>query len=92
MYYATGLPGFMRGGSFGRGGGMGGPCAQYLMTGQWPTPAMQAAWQDMAAQGAMAPSTPAVDPHQQVAMLQAQIEALQQQLEMVRRQIPQTDA
>ena len=52
MFYATGLPGFMRGGSFGRGGSMGGPCAQYLVSGQWPTPAMQAAWQGMAAQGA----------------------------------------
>jgi hypothetical protein len=47
MYYLTGLPGWMR------GMGPGGPCAQYLLTGQWPTPQMQAAWQ--AVQAGQAP-------------------------------------
>lgn len=44
MYYATGLPGWMR---FGYSPGWGGlpPGASYLMTGQWPTPQMAAAWQ-----------------------------------------------
>ena len=49
MYYATGLPGWMR---FGYSPGwLGvsptgmGPAASYLMTGQWPTPQMAAAWQ-----------------------------------------------
>jgi len=47
MYNLTGLPGWMRFGfSPGRGGGPG-PCAQYLMTGQWPTPQMAAGWQAM---------------------------------------------
>ena len=46
MYYATGLPGWMR---FGFSQGWIGrsptgldPCASYFMTGQWPTPQAQA--------------------------------------------------
>ena len=45
MYYATGLPGWMR---FGFSPGWAdrsdtglGPCAGYFMTGQWPTPQVQ---------------------------------------------------
>jgi hypothetical protein len=48
MYYATGLPGWMR---FGFSPGwMGrspiglGPCATYMLTGGWPTPQAQAYW------------------------------------------------
>ena len=59
MYYLTGLPGWMRFGFspgwVGRSPNALGPCAQYLMSGQWPTPQMQAAWQAMQAQGAAAP-------------------------------------
>ncbi len=58
MYYATGLPGWMR---FGYSPGwLGvsptgmGPAASYLTTGQWPTPQMAAAWQ--ARQFGMAPT------------------------------------
>lgn len=53
MYYLTGLPGWMR---FGFSPGWAGrsptglgPAANYLMTGQWPTPQAQAYWQDMQA-------------------------------------------
>jgi len=48
MYYATGMPGWMR---FGYSPGWGGtpPGAQYLMTGQWPTPQAQQAWEAMQA-------------------------------------------
>ena len=50
MYYMTGLPGWMRFGYspgwVGRSASGLGPGAEYLMTGQWPTPQMQ-----MAAQG-----------------------------------------
>lgn len=53
MYYATGLPGWMR---FGFSPGwMGasptgmGPTASYLLTGRWPTPQAQAWWQAMQA-------------------------------------------
>ena len=49
MYYATGLPGWMRFGYspgwVGRSPTGLGPCAAYLTTGQWPTPQMAAAWQ-----------------------------------------------
>ncbi len=42
MYYATGLPGWMRFGFspgwIGRSPTGLGPCASYLMTGQWPMP------------------------------------------------------
>jgi len=51
MYYATGLPGWMRFGFspgwVGRSPTGLGPCASYLMTGQWPTPQTQAYWQAM---------------------------------------------
>jgi hypothetical protein len=61
MYYATGLPGWMR---FGYSPGWVGysptglgPAAEYLMTGQWPTPQMAAAWQaGPGAYGAPAPA------------------------------------
>jgi len=42
MYYATGVPGWMRFGYSpgwaGRGGPGMGPCAYYAMTGRWPAP------------------------------------------------------
>lgn len=51
MYYATGLPGWMRFGFspgwIGRSPTGLGPCASYLMTGQWPTPQAQAYWQNV---------------------------------------------
>lgn len=57
MYYATGLPGWMR---FGFSPGWVdrsptglGPCASYMMTGTWPTPQAQEYWQ--AAQSGQAP-------------------------------------
>jgi len=49
MYYATGLPGWMRFGFspgwVGRSPNGLGPCASYLMSGTWPTPQAQAYWQ-----------------------------------------------
>ena len=49
MYYATGLPGWMRFGFspgwVGRSPTGLGPCASYMMTGTWPTPQAQAYWQ-----------------------------------------------
>ena len=88
MYYATGLPGWMRCGYspgwVGRSPSGLGPCAQYLLTGQWPNPAMAAAAQGM---GAGFAGGPQVSPQQQLAMLQAQAELLEQQLKAVRQQI-----
>lgn len=93
MYYATGLPGWMRFGYspgwVGRSPSGLGPCAQFLRTGQWPNPAMADAWQGMGA-GAAA-SWPGAGfqpgPQQQLAMLQMQANLLQQQLQAVRDQI-----
>ena len=64
MYQLTGLPGWMR---FGFSPGWQGrsltglgPCATYMMTGQWPTPQAQAYWQAMPA-GQAVPATAAVE-------------------------------
>ena len=81
MYYLTGLPGWMRG----MGGG--GPCAQFLLSGQWPTPQMQAAWQAMqAGQPGTAPGAP-VDAQAQLSWLKTQAQVLQQQLDQVQARI-----
>ncbi len=86
MYYATGLPGWMRFGYspgwVGRSPSGLGPCAEYLMTGQWPSPAMAAAWPGM-----VAPGTGQPGPAPQLALLQAQANLLEQQLQALREQI-----
>jgi hypothetical protein len=81
MYHATGLPGWMRNGqgAGGRGGRGMGPCGQFLMTGQWPNPAMAAASQGM-------PVTQAA-PQQRLAFLQAKLNMLEQQLSAVQQEI-----
>lgn len=92
MYYATGLPGWMRFGYspgwVGRSPSGLGPCAQFLMSGQWPNSAMAAAAQSM---GAGFAAGPQVTPQQQLAMLQAQADLLEQQLQAVRQQIAETE-
>ena len=94
MYYATGLPGWMR---FGYSPGwlgrspMGlGPCAEYLMTGQWPAPQMAAAW------GAWpwAYSAPAPGPmprEQELQMLRDHAEALKAQLDQISARIEELE-
>jgi hypothetical protein len=100
MFYATGLPGWMR---FGYSPGWGGlpPGAQFLMTGQWPTPQMAAAWQAMQAgqpvpdavwQPGMAGMAGAVPPFAAGPWMpdpQAQLEALKAQAEMLEAQLEQ---
>jgi len=85
MYYATGLPGWMRFGYspgwVGRSPTGLGPCAQFLLTGQWPMPQMAAAWQ------AVQPSM-GVQP----AMKEARLAFLRQQAEMLRQQLEQLQA
>ncbi len=107
MFYLTGLPGWMR---FGFSPGwvgrspMGlGPCAQFLLTGQWPTPQMQAAWQAMQAGQPVAPwpwfgawagapfAGPQVDPQAQLEFLKNQAEFLQGQLDQVQKQISELE-
>jgi hypothetical protein len=85
MYHLTGLPGWRRGMS------PGGPCAQFLLTGQWPTPQAQAAWQAMqGGQPVAAPGAP-VDAQAQLGWLKTQAQFLQQQLEQVQARIAELD-
>jgi hypothetical protein len=85
MYRLTGLPGWMRGMS------PGGPCAQFLLSGQWPTPQMQAAWQAMQAGQTEAPAGVPADPQTRLAWLRTQAQSLQQQLEQVQAQIAELE-
>jgi hypothetical protein len=85
MYYLTGLPGWMR------GMGPGGPCAQFLLTGQWPTPQMQTAWQAMQAGQPSAAPAPPIDAQGQLGWLKAQAQSLQRQLEQVQSRISELE-
>jgi hypothetical protein len=95
MYHLTGLPGWMR------GMGPGGPCAQYLMSGQWPTPQMQAAWQAMQAGQAPAPGWgpegaapwggPGVTRDQELSMLTQQADWLKSQLDSISARIAELE-
>ena len=94
MFYATGLPGWMRFGYspgwVGRSASGLGPCAQFLMSGQWPTPQTGAAWQAMQAGGPMpmwGPGPVAPDPQTQLQFLRSQATMIEQQLEALRQQI-----
>lgn len=91
MYYLTGLPGWMR---FGHSPGWDGmpPGANYLMTGQWPTPQAQAYWESMQSGNVpyppygvgMAPFTgPMMTREQELCMLKNQAQFLKQQLEQI---------
>ena len=86
MYYATGLPGWMRFGFSpgwaGRSATGLGPCAEYLMTGQWPTPQMAAAWQ-AGLWGYTAPAPGTMPPEQDIQMLRSHAEALKAQLDQI---------
>lgn len=83
MYYATGLPGWVRFG-YSPGWGGPGPCAQFLLTGQWPTPQTAAWWQ--AVQGGVTPQSAAAR-EARLAFLRQQAEMLRQQLEQLQAQI-----
>lgn len=109
MYYATGLPGWMR---FGFSPGWVGysptglgPAAEYLTTGQWPTPQMATAWQaGPGAYGAPAPaawgagpwaygaSAPAAMPREQeLQLLRDQAQALKAQLDQISTRIEELE-
>ena len=81
MYYATGLPGWMRlgysPGWVGRSPDGLPPTAQYLRTGSWPAPQQQAQWQGM----------PAISEQQELSMLESQAAALEQQLEQIKNRL-----
>lgn len=96
MYYATGLPGWMRFGFspgwWGRSPTGLGPCATYLMTGAWGTPQAQAYW-DAVASGAAPAAWPgfvptgAVAPEDELGFLKQHAEMLTRQIDMVNKRI-----
>ena len=93
MYYATGVPGWMRFGFspgwVGRSATGLGPCAEYLMTGQWPTPQMAAAWQAGPSAGGgwpwgyPAPPPGAMPAEQEIQTLRSQADMLKAQLDQI---------
>jgi hypothetical protein len=106
MYKMTGLPGWMRFGFspgwVGRNPTGLGPCASYMMTGQWPTPQAQAYWQAVQSGQSqypsgmnMSPPPPGFQPgfapeyseEQELAMLKQQAQMLNQQLEQINSRI-----
>jgi hypothetical protein len=90
MYYATGLPGWMR---FGYSPGWGGmpPGATYLTTGRWPTPQMAAAWQSGFGQmgPTYGPTGPGYtgSPEQEIDLLRNQASMLEEQLNQILKRI-----
>ena len=92
MYYATGLPGWMR---FGYSPGWGGlpPGATYLTTGQWPTPQMAAAWQSGPVSASYNPTGPGYGPPpgQELDFLKNQASMFQQQLDQIQRRIEEIE-
>ena len=91
MYNLTGLPGWMRlgysPGWVGRSPGGLGPCAQYLMSGQWPNPQTGAYWQQV--QTGAVPA--GISPEQQVQILKNQSQMLSQQLEQINSRIAELE-
>ena len=85
MYYATGMPGWMRLGYspswVGRSPGGLPPTVQYLRTGTWQTPPPQAQWQGMQT------GIPAMPEQQELSMLESQAAMLEQQLEQIRKRL-----
>jgi len=81
MYYATGMPGWMRFGYspgwVGRSPGGLPPMVQYMRTGTWQTPQPQATVAGM----------PAMSSQQEVSILESQAAMLEGQLEQIRKRI-----
>lgn len=88
MYYATGLPGWMRFGYspgwVGRSATGVGPCATYLMTGQWPVPGTAAAYSGSPWPGFQ---PPAAAPEDELAALNTQAEWLRSQLDAISKRV-----
>jgi len=101
MYYATGLPGWMRFGYspgwVGRSASGLGPCASYMMTGNWPTPQADAYWQSMQSGQAPYPAYPMYgfpppwSKEQELEMLKEQADMLKQQLDQISSRISELE-
>ncbi|MEA1966322.1 MAG: DUF5320 domain-containing protein [Euryarchaeota archaeon] len=85
MYYATGMPGWMRlgysPGWVGRSPGGLPPTVQYMQTGTCPTPQPQATVAGMQA------GMPAMPAQQEVTMLESQAAMLEGQLEQIKKRV-----
>ena len=109
MYQLTGLPGWMRFGFspgwLGRSPTGLGPAANYLMTGQWPTPQAQAYWQAMQAGQAPypfygapatmpggAPFAPQMSKEEELAFLKDQAEMIKGQLEQIEARVRELES
>ena len=102
MYQMTGLPGWMRFGFSpgwaGRSATGLGPGAEFLATGQWPTPQAQAAWQAMQSgqfgspyAGAAGAGAFAGQPPDELGFLKNQAEFLQSQIDQVQSRIAELE-
>ncbi len=97
MFNVTGLPGWMRFGFspgwVGRSPNGLGPCASYLVTGQWPTPQAQAFWDSMQSGNVsfpffgIPPVMPMMEPQDEVRMLKLQADILSKQIEQINARI-----
>lgn len=108
-YRMTGLPGWMRFGFspgwIGRSPYGLGPCAQYLIYGQWPTPQMNAYWQGGQIPFSPPPGFPMpgyptpydpwgatqLTPDQELDMLKGQAELLEDELDGIARMIKELE-
>ncbi|MGQ9626451.1 MAG: DUF5320 domain-containing protein [Anaerolineae bacterium] len=100
MYYATGMPGWMRFGFspgwLGRSPTGLGPCAEYLLTGRWPIPygygwgAAPAAYPWAGAPG-FAGMWPQPTPEAELDALKAQANWLKSQLEAIDKRIAELE-
>ncbi|RZB31072.1 MAG: hypothetical protein SRB1_01851 [Desulfobacteraceae bacterium Eth-SRB1] len=85
MYYATGLPGWMRFGYspgwVGRTPGGFPPSVQYMRAGTWQTPQPQAMASEIPV------GMPATPGHQEISILESQAAMLEQQLEQIKKRI-----
>jgi hypothetical protein len=92
MYYATGLPGWMRFGYspgwVGRSPTGLGPYASYLTTGQWPMPAATPAWGGWPWMGSQ---PPVAAPEAELTALRTQAQWLQSQLEAISKRIDELE-
>jgi hypothetical protein len=92
MYYATGMPGWMRFGYspgwVGRSPTGLGPCASYMMTGEWPMPTGYPMWTGGPMAGFQPPGYPAVD---ELSMLRSQAQALRSQLEAITNRLEELE-
>lgn len=110
MFEMTGLPGWMRFGYSpgwtGRSPSGLGPCAQYLMSGQWPTPQMDLAWNQGWAPYPAASSFPIpgfatpfdpwgaaeLTPEQEIDFLKGEAQQIRDELKAIERRIQELES